>query len=241
MMGGYVDYFLFFTFYSFCGWVLETSFASIKRKMFINRGFLAGFFSPIYGFGAILVELSSRRIAAVFEHNITSLIISILLAVILATALEYITGLILEKIFNCKWWDYSDKFANIHGYISLQYSLIWGFLAFVLLYAVHPLVSEIIFSIPASVKGYVGIIFFVYFLADTAKSVYNALDLREVIVNYANLPENKYYEKILRYKRLFLAFPRLLALNASIINRDVRSILNDRFDKIKIDFKNKFQ
>ena len=237
----YAELFLFFTFYSFLGWVLETIFATVKHKRFINRGFLHGFFCPIYGFGAILVLLSSEWATRVFEHNLTALGISILLAITLVTAVEYLTGFILEKIFNCKWWDYSNNFANIHGYISFNYSLLWGLLAFLLIQVVHPVVSEVILSISVSVRGYIALLLFLYFLADTAKTVIDALDLREVILNYTNLPDNKYYEKILRYKRFFMAFPRLLVLNAGIIKRDVRSILNDRFDQIKIDFKNKFQ
>ena len=238
---GYADFFLFFMFYSFLGWVLETIFATVKHKRFINRGFLYGFFCPIYGFGAILVLLSSEWVTRVFEHNLTALGISILLAITLVTVVEYLTGFILEKIFNCKWWDYSDNFANIHGYISFNFSLLWGLLAFLLIQVVHPVVSEVILSISVSVRGYIALLLFLYFLADTAKTVIDALDLRKVILNYANLPDNKYYEKILRYKRFFMAFPRLLVLNAGIINRDVRSILNDRFDQIKSDFKNKFQ
>jgi uncharacterized membrane protein len=78
-------------------------------------------------------------------------------------------------------------------------------------------------------------------LADTAKSVFGALDLRVVIINYTNFSVNKYYEKIIQYKRFFLAFPRLLILNAGIINRDIRSILNDRMDKIKVELKSRFQ
>ena len=240
-MAGYVDYFLFFIFYSFLGWVLETIFASIKQKRFINRGFLTGFFCPIYGFSAVLVILSSKWAITVSEHNFTTLVISIVLAISLVTVVEYVTGFVLEKIFNFKWWDYSNTFANVHGYISFKYSLLWGFLAFLLLQIVHPVVSEMMLSISGLSKSYIAIILFVYFLVDTAKTVIDALDLREAIINYANLPENKYYEKILRYKRFFLAFPRLLFLNAGIINRDVRSVLNDRFDKIKIDIKNKFQ
>ncbi len=241
-MRSYWDLLLFFTCYSFLGWMMETIFASINERKFINRGFLTGFFCPLYGFGAVLAVLSSKWASTVFENNnITSLVISILLAIILVTVLEYLTGFILEKIFNCKWWDYNSNFANIHGYICLKYSLLWGLLALLLLQVVHPVISELVFAMPGSIKGYIAALLCLYFLVDTAKSIIDALDLRKVILNYTNLPVNKYYEKILRYKRFFLAFPRLLILNAGIINRDVRSILDDRFDKIKVKVKSKFQ
>jgi membrane protein insertase Oxa1/YidC/SpoIIIJ len=44
----------------------------------------------------------------------------------------------------------------------------------------------------------------------------------------------------LLHKRFFLAFPRLLILNAGILNRDIRSILNVRMDKIKVELKSRF-
>jgi uncharacterized membrane protein len=238
-MMNFNDLLLFFTIYSFLGWTMETIFASINERKVINRGFLTGFVCPIYGFGAVLIIQSSQWISDVFENPYTVLILNILFSIILVTVLEYITGYLLEKFFNCKWWDYSDNALNFHGYICLKYSLLWGALTFVLLQFVHPAVSEAVFSIPASVKGYLVPFVLLYFLADTAKSVSDALDLRKTILN-SNLSVNRYYEKIIQYKRFFLAFPRLLFLNAGIINRDIRSILNDRMDKIKVELKSRF-
>jgi len=239
-MAEFNDLLLFFTIYSFLGWAMETVFASINERKIINRGFLTGFVCPIYGFGAVLILQSSKWVSRFFENSFTALIINILFAVILVTALEYVTGFLLERFFNCKWWDYSNNALNLHGYICLQYSLLWGLLAFVLLQVVHPEVSGVVFSIPASVKGYLAALLLLYFLADTAKSVLDALDLRKVVLNCSFVPVNRYYEKIIRYKRFFLAFPRLLILNAGIINCDIRSILNDRMDKIKVELKSRF-
>ena len=32
----------------------------------------------------------------------------------------------MDKCFHARWWDYSDKPLNFHGYICLEFSLIWG-------------------------------------------------------------------------------------------------------------------
>ncbi|MCG1026209.1 MULTISPECIES: membrane protein [Dehalobacter] len=236
-----MDILLFFTIYSFLGWMLESGFACIVHGKFINRGFLAGFFCPLYGFSAVLVLLSSEWASSVFGSSPAAVLISILMAVLVVTGLEYLTGFLLEKIFHYKWWDYSNKTANLKGYICLEYSVLWGLLAFVLLQYVHPVISARVFLIPVEVKAYLVIAFVVYFFADTVKSVGDALNLREVILNYANVPVIKYREKVLKYKRFFLAFPLLMVLNAGIINRDVRSILNERLNKIKIELKDRFQ
>ncbi len=219
---------------------MEAIFASINERKFINRGFLTGFFCPIYGFGAILIVKSTKWITIVFENYSTSLLISILFSTLLVTALEYITGFALEKVFNCKWWDYSNNAMNLKGYICLKYSLLWGILAFFLVQVAHPVLSELVFSVSVSTKGYITMLMILYFLADTAKSVLDTLDLREVIINYSDFSVNRYYEKIVKYKRFFLAFPRLLILNAGVLNRDIRSVLNDRIDKIKVELKSRF-
>lgn len=238
---GYVnDLIMFFTIYSFLGWSLETAFASIKQRKFINRGFLTGFVCPIYGFGAVFIIQLSKLVTNIFDSQFTSLIINILFSIIVVTVLEYITGLLLEKIFHCKWWDYSDNAFNLQGYICLSYSLLWGFLSFLLIQFVHPIIAHAVISIPIYYKPYLGVLICIYFILDISKSVFEMLDLRRVILNHAAIPLNKYYEKIIRYERLFLAFPRLLLLNADIINHDIRSILNDKMDKIKVKVKSRF-
>jgi len=179
----FFDLVLFFAIYSFLGWLMETIFASINERKFINRGFLIGPFCPIYGFGAFLIVKSSEWVNIVIENYFMSLIISVLFSVILVTILEYITGFTLEKVFNCKWWDYSNKAANLQGYICLQYSLLWGLLAFLLLQVAHPEFSKSLLFMPMSTKVYISTVLLLYFLADTTKSVMDVLDLKRIILN----------------------------------------------------------
>jgi uncharacterized membrane protein len=102
--------------------------------------------------------------------------------------------------------------------------------------------------VPVLAKIIISSLLIIHFLFDTLKSIAGMLDLRKAIVNYSDLSVNKYKEIIIKYKRFFLAFPRLLFLNAGILNRDVRgilneriSILNDRINKIKVEIKSRFQ
>lgn len=242
------DVVLYFSIYSFLGWVMETAYASINQKKFINRGFLTGPFTPIYGFGAILIIRSLKWIENLYGNNYISVLMCIVISTLLVTILEFITGLALEKIFKTKWWDYSDDAMNIMGYICLKYSLLWGMLAFLLIQIVHPVIVQFIYPVPVLAKVIVSSLLILYFLYDTVKSVAGMLDLRKAIINYSDLSISKYKEIIIKYKRFFLAFPRLLFLNAGILNRDVRSILNerisiinDRINKIKVEIKSRFQ
>ncbi len=221
------------------GWLIETLFASIPEGKLINRGFLNGFFCPIYGFGAILVIQTSQWITRLIDSGIEALILLVLLSIVLVTILEYITGYALEKVFNCKWWDYSDDPANIKGYVCLQYSLLWGFFAAFLVTVIHPQLLARLTSIPVSWRSGMAVVLLLYLTLDTVKSVIEVLGLRGTILNYSNVSVQKYYQKVQKHKRIFLAFPRLLLLNADIIHRDVRSILNVGIIKIKDEIKDR--
>lgn len=235
-----VDFILIFALYSFIGWVMETIFASALQRKFINRGFLIGPFTPVYGFGAILIIISLDLISIPAQNTSVLLISKLFLSTLLVTALEFITGFVLEKIFHSKWWDYSENFLNLKGYICLKYSLLWGILAFLLIQIVHPFIAQFIYLIPELTMRYGAVFFVVYFILDTIVSVIGALDLRKTIIHYSDISLDIYKEKIIKYKRIFFAFPRLLILNANILNHDVRSILNGKIDKIKVEIKNKF-
>lgn len=130
-----------FTIYSFLGWCVEVSFAACKTGKFVNRGFLNGPVCPIYGFGATIVIVCLSPIL----DNIFILFIG---SVLLTSILELITGFLLEKIFQQKWWDYSNAKFNIGGYICLRFSVIWGVACTFTLKIVQPLVYGIINIIP---------------------------------------------------------------------------------------------
>ena len=67
---------------------------------------------------------------------------------ILVTAIEGITGFLLEKIFHNKWWDYSDQPLNIGGYVCVLFSLIWGVFCVLIVKVIHPLIYKVLTMIP---------------------------------------------------------------------------------------------
>ncbi len=114
------DYLIYFFIYAFIGWVVEVSYHAVTKGKFINRGFLAGPYCPIYGFGAISVIYFLTDIA---EKNKLVLFLG---SMLIATLIEFVAGFLLEKIFHERWWDYSDRKLNIGGYICLEFSAIWA-------------------------------------------------------------------------------------------------------------------
>ena len=130
-----------FIIYAFIGWCAEVSYAAVNRGIFVNRGFLNGPVCPIYGFGMVIVIY----ILTPVTENVFLLFFG---SMILASALELVTGWALKKLFHTSWWDYSDKPFNVKGYICLEFTILWGLAAAFVVGAVHPFVFMLIKKTP---------------------------------------------------------------------------------------------
>ena len=114
----------YFLIYSFGGWVVEVIFHAVALGKVVNRGFLNGPVCPVYGFGVLSVFAMINTLQNSGYQMSEEMIF--LFGVILATVVELIAGWMLDVCFHARWWDYSDKPLNFHGYICLEFSLIWG-------------------------------------------------------------------------------------------------------------------
>ena len=137
---------LVFFLYCVLGWCFESTVVSVKQRHFVNRGFLRGPMLPIYGFGAVLLLHVSLplydRPAALFFASMAA-----------ATVFEYIVGVVMEKLFKVKYWDYSEHRFQFRGYICLQSSLCWGFLGLILARFIHRPVEWVIAITSASCRA----------------------------------------------------------------------------------------
>ena len=120
---------------------------------------------PVYGFGVISVFAMINMLQNGGHPMNDGMLF--LFGIILATAVELIAGWLLDVCFHARWWDYSDKPLNFHGYICLEFSLIWG-LAIVLVVKVFQKYVENHTSLHAdSVLGWVVLaILYGMYLAD---------------------------------------------------------------------------
>ncbi|MGN8961866.1 putative ABC transporter permease [Bariatricus sp. HCP28S3_D3] len=150
---------LYFFVYGFLGWCTEVAFAAWKEHRFVNRGFLNGPICPVYGIGVTLVVhfLSPYR---------SNLIILYITSTILVTALEWLTGFILERVFHNKWWDYSNVPLNLNGYVCLLFSLIWGVACVLIVDFIHPVIHKLLLYIPVIVGVIILIILGIGMFAD---------------------------------------------------------------------------
>lgn len=188
---------LLFFFYCFCGWIWESCYVSLRQRRWVNRGFLHGPLLPIYGSGAILILFVTLPVA---EH----LGWVWLLGMIAATALEYITGGALERLFKVRYWDYSNQRFNLNGHICLTSSIAWGFFSILLVRLVHPPVARLLADVPALFVDPLALLLTAGFSVDVVCSVQAALDLRETLIRLAD--ENETFRRLALRAEVAAAF-----------------------------------
>ena len=156
----------FFLVYSFLGWCVEVIYQAAAKGKIVNRGFLNGPVCPIYGFGVLAVFGTINTAEAYFDAGTqkASLLLVFVCGIALTTSIELFGGWALDRIFHARWWDYTDKPFNFHGYICLEFSLLWGLGIVLVVEVAHPLIASILNrSAPQSVGWpLMGILYTVY-------------------------------------------------------------------------------
>ena len=161
----YLNYFFIF---SIIGHLYETIlFKIIDQKG--TSGFLYGYWTPVYGLGAVLILFISKYIFKTLKLNkfLEILIFAIVIFVVL-TLIEFIGGHILNFIFHKDFWNYSLLKYNFGKYICLNVSLIWVLFSLIFLYLVKPWMDKIVIKIPTSIT----IMFIVLFIIDFVCTIF---------------------------------------------------------------------
>ena len=188
---------LLFYFYCLCGWIWESCYVSARQRHWVNRGFLHGPLLPIYGSGAILILFAVIPV----EGN---LFLVWLFGMVAATALEYVTGAAMERIFKVRYWDYSKQRFNLGGHICLTSSIAWGFFSILLVRFLHPPVGRLLAHVPAWVVDPAALALTAAFTVDVVCSVQAALDLRDVLTHLTE--ENEELRRLAKRAEVAAAF-----------------------------------
>lgn len=164
-----------FYIYAFFGWVYECLFVSVQKRKWVNRGFMVGPMLPLYGSGAVVMLF----VALPFRENLFLVYIA---GCIGATILEYITGVLMEKLFKVRYWDYSDKKFNFQGHIYLGATLLWGFFTVAMVWIVNPPIANLILQIDDGVLEGIVFVISMIAIADFTYSFKAALDLKALLL-----------------------------------------------------------
>ena len=172
----------FFYIYCFFGWIFESTYVSLRQKKFVNRGFLRLPMLPLYGTGAVMMLWVSLPV----QDNLILVYIS---GVFAATALEYVTGYAMERLFKVKYWDYSDQKFQLHGYICLSSSIAWGFLTILLTEVIHQPIARFVLGLHPVLLLTGDVITSIIFCADAYESTKTALALGKSLEALAKMQE----------------------------------------------------
>lgn len=183
----------YFIIYSFLGWVLESIFRSFCEKKIINTGFLRGPICPIYGCGAIIMILFLKNFS-------NSKILLFIMSIIFLSLWEYVVGVILEKLFKTKYWNYSDHKFNYKGRICLTNSIAWGFLGVFFIDFIHPSIVHLLKNVNILYLKIIVPILLIIILTDAIISIIKTKNIKGTLEKVEKLNE-QIKEKLAEIKK----------------------------------------
>lgn len=229
-------YILMFFIYSFGGWIVEVIFTRIfETNKFVNRGFLTGPICPIYGFGAIFVNIFLTK-------YMDSPIVLYCMSIVIASVLEYTTSYIMEKIFKNRWWDYTRYKYNINGRICLETMIPFGFLALFMMYILNPFIFNVLSKFSFTLIKYSAITLSLLTIIDIIISFNIIITLKNISSNIRCDSTEAITKKVKEilfgkspfHRRLIESFPDMKVFNKRIILKDK---LNKDKEKLKLEKK----
>lgn len=125
----------FFIIGAFAGWLLECVFKYAAGHMDKTPGILNTPFCILYGVGTATLSLVVNRMTDNF-------LMLFIISMVVLTAMEYITFVLLKSIYGVKLWDYSDMTFRLNEKVCLEFSLIWGVLGALYIKFLLPLLTN---------------------------------------------------------------------------------------------------
>lgn len=171
---------IYFYFYCICGWIFESTYVSIRTKKLTNRGFMKGPWLPLYGSGAVMVLFVTMP----FEQHPVAVYFA---GAVSATILEYITGVVMLKLFKVRYWDYRYLKFQFQGHICLRSTIAWGFLSILMVYVVHKPVAAFIATWNPEFLSVFTFVVTICMVYDFANAFRDAMDLRALVIKAEKL------------------------------------------------------
>lgn len=132
-----MEFFWYFVFYGFLGYLLERVFAlATHAEKRVRKAFLISPLCPVYGLAmTALLLLGVQRVEGFGGR--------LLFCAVIATAVEYVTHFFYEAVFGVRFWDYSATKLDWNGRVCLPFSLLWGVLAAAALRFLQPVLASL--------------------------------------------------------------------------------------------------
>lgn len=156
----YLNNFLLF---SILGHLLES-----LVYLFLNNngysGIMYGPWTPVYGFGIIIIILIYKKIKNIQFKNNYKIFFIFLISCIILTFIEFVGGISIEYFFHKKLWNYENLKFNIGPYIAIEISFIWGICSILYIYILKPITDKITKKIPRYITISILVIFIIDFI-----------------------------------------------------------------------------
>lgn len=108
-----------------------------------RRGLLYGPFSPVYGFGAVIMSLFIKEKRSPFK--------TFLYTALAGGIVEYLVSFLQETFTHSVSWDYTGKLLNINGRTTVIFMIVWGLLGVIFVHIIYPFLSNLIEKIPKDI------------------------------------------------------------------------------------------
>ncbi|MDV4149658.1 putative ABC transporter permease [Clostridium sp. AL.422] len=134
--------FIIFSFilYSIVGFLIEEIYSYITNGKFKKDGFLKGPYKPMYGIAFTVLVLTDNY------YNL-SIVSRLIMYLIVPTTVEFLSGFLLLKIFNERYWDYSNLKFNYMGLMTLRFSIYWMILCYLGIRYIVPFINNFYISL----------------------------------------------------------------------------------------------
>ena len=219
-------YFLYFIILAIMGWIMEVILQLVQKHKFSNRGFLIGPYCPIYGCGGVLITLTLSNLA---NHPVALFSTAILIC----GTLEYITSYLMEKIFNARWWDYSNNKFNINGRVCLETIIPFGILGLALIYVINPFIFNNLSKVSTNVINIIAIIVAILFILDSIISLTVISNVRKATKKFDKENPKDSTDEISRKVREFLKSKSPLNRRLVEAFSELTAIIKERKEQIK--------
>ncbi|OJU11093.1 MAG: hypothetical protein BGN88_14490 [Clostridiales bacterium 43-6] len=187
-MNGYKLFWIFMV-SSVIGYLVETVYCVLYTGQYESKqGLLYGPFSPIYGFGAVLLTLSMK----LFIKR-TDLFV-LLFCGALGAGFEFVCSLFQESVFGTVSWEYSQSHLNLGGRTNLKYALIWGLFGVLYAKKIYPPLCKLIEKIPDDPGRLITRILLIFMLLNIIMSV---VAVHRRGQRYQGVPASSYVDHVI--------------------------------------------
>ncbi len=123
----------------------------------------------------------------------------------------------MEKLFNARWWDYSERKFNLNGRICLETTIPFGLGGMLVMYVINPFITKLLDKVPHNIAIIIGIILLIIFIIDVILSFSVITKIKNAIASKCKDDTEEMNKRVRNYliklspltKRLMESFPNI--------------------------------